>query len=116
MSSAAARSMGGEVKRVLCGLTFELRRDRRQDARPRPQKMHTVPVAGALWLAVGPRLERRVRPHTLCQPPLWPRTVASALVLSELARWTVLKLCLQTRHWKYPLPSVCNRESFADES
>ena len=45
------------------GLTFEVRRDRRRDARPRPQKMYTVPVAGAWWLAVGPRLDRGVRPH-----------------------------------------------------
>ena len=50
--------------RILRGLTFELRRGRRQAARPRPQRMYTVPVAGALWLAVGPRLERRVRPRS----------------------------------------------------
>ena len=55
--------------RILRGLTFELRRDRRQDARPGPQKMYTVPVARAWWLAVGPRLERRVRPH-LARPQL----------------------------------------------
>jgi len=45
------------------GLTFELRRDQRQDARPGPRIMYTVPVARAWWLAVGPRLERGVRPH-----------------------------------------------------
>ena len=44
-------------------LTFELRRDRRQDARPGPVKMYSVPPARAWWLAVGPRLERGVRRH-----------------------------------------------------
>ena len=47
----------------LRGLTFELRRDQRQDARPGPVKMYSVPPARAWWLAVGPRLERGVRPH-----------------------------------------------------
>ena len=47
----------------LRSLTFELRRDRRQDARPGPVKMYSVPPARAWWLAVGPRLERGVRPH-----------------------------------------------------
>ena len=42
-------------------LTFELRRDRRQGARPGPVKMYRVPPARAWWLAVGPRLERGVR-------------------------------------------------------
>ena len=44
-------------------LTFELRRDRRQDARPGLAEMYRVPPARAWWPAVGPRLERRVRPH-----------------------------------------------------
>ncbi len=44
-------------------LTFELRRDQRQDARPGPVKMYSVPPGRAWWLAVGPRLERGVRPH-----------------------------------------------------
>ena len=50
-------------------LPFELTRDQRQDARPGPQKMYTVPVARAWWLAVGPRLERRVRPGTTGSRP-----------------------------------------------
>ena len=45
----------------VCGLTCELSRHRRWDARPRRQKMYTVPVAGAWWPAVGARLERGVR-------------------------------------------------------
>ena len=45
------------------GLTFEVRRDRRQDARPGLVKMYRVPPARAWWPAVGPRLDRRVRPH-----------------------------------------------------
>ena len=45
------------------GLTFELRRDQRQGARPGPVKMYRVPPARAWWPAVGPRLERRVRRH-----------------------------------------------------
>ena len=44
------------------GLTFEVSWRQRQDARPKPQKMYTVPVAGAWRLAVGARLERGVRP------------------------------------------------------
>jgi hypothetical protein len=47
-----------------CGLTFEVRRDRRQDAKPGPVKMYPVPPARAWWPAVGPRLDRRVRPHS----------------------------------------------------
>src|SRR5687768_3322425 len=47
----------------LRGLTFEVRRDQRQDARPGPVKMYRVPPARAWWPAVGPRLDRRVRPH-----------------------------------------------------
>ena len=46
------------------GLTFELRGRQRQDARPEPQKMYTVPVARAWWPAVGAQLERGVRPHS----------------------------------------------------
>ena len=48
---------------VLCRLTFEVRRGQRQDVRPR--KIYTVPVAGAWWSAVVPRLERSVSPHRL---------------------------------------------------
>ena len=55
---AVAMLAGG----ILRGLTLEVRRGQRWDARPRPQKMYTVPVAGAWWPAVGPRLDRVVRP------------------------------------------------------
>jgi len=48
-------------------LTFEVRREQRRDARPGPQKMYTVPVARAWWPAVGPRLDRRVRPRPACK-------------------------------------------------
>ena len=50
-------------------LTFEVRRDRRWDARPGPQKMYRVPPDRAWWSAVGPRLDRGVRPRLglLCQ-------------------------------------------------
>ena len=51
-----------EAQFVVC-LTFEVRRGRRWDARPRPQKMYTLPVAGAWRPAVGARLDRRVRPR-----------------------------------------------------
>ena len=43
--------------RNLSGLTFELRWDQRQDAKPGPVKMYRVPPVRAWWLAVGPRLE-----------------------------------------------------------
>ncbi len=45
-----------------CCLTFELRRDQRHGARP-VRCMITKGAARAWWLAVGPRLERRVRPR-----------------------------------------------------
>ncbi len=48
--------------RIWWRLTFELRRDRRQGARPARCKMNHC-TARAWWLAVGPRLERGVRPH-----------------------------------------------------
>jgi hypothetical protein len=47
----------------LWGLTFEVSWRQRQDARPKPQKMYTVPVAWAWWPAVGAQLDRGVRPH-----------------------------------------------------
>lgn len=47
----------------LRGLTFELRRAQRQDGKGRTETMYTVPQAGPCWPAVGPRLERGVRPH-----------------------------------------------------
>ena len=48
-------------------LTFELSGAQRHGARPRPQRMYTVPVAGAWRHAVGAPLERGVRPGS-CQP------------------------------------------------
>ena len=45
------------------GLTFEVRRDRRQDARPGLAKMYRVPPDRAWWPAVGAPVERGVRPH-----------------------------------------------------
>jgi hypothetical protein len=47
-------------------LTFEVSWRQRQDARPKPQKMYTVPVAWAWWPAVGAQLDRGVRPHGGC--------------------------------------------------
>ena len=57
---------------VFRGLTFELSRHQRCDARARAAKMYCVPLAGPAWHAVGSRLERGV----------WPRfaMVATALV------------------------------------
>ena len=51
----------------LCALTFELSGQQRQDARARAEKMYTVPRTGPWWPAVGAPLERRVRPHAVCQ-------------------------------------------------
>ena len=53
------------AKLVLRGLTFEVRRDLRQDARP-ARKMICLSASRAWRLAVGPRLDRRVRPHSCC--------------------------------------------------
>ena len=50
---------------ALCGLTFELSRHQRCDARARVAKMYRVPPAGPAWHAVGARLERGVRLHRL---------------------------------------------------
>ena len=47
----------------LRGLTFELSRHQRCDARARVAKMYRVPPAGPAWHAVGARLERGVRQH-----------------------------------------------------
>ena len=49
--------------RRLCGLTFELSGRQRQDAKPGPVKMYSVPPARAWWPAVGAPLERGVRAH-----------------------------------------------------
>ena len=65
--SSAASGEG----RFLRGPTFEVRRDRRRDARPGLAKMYRVPPDRAWWPAVGPRLDRGVGPrrrggHRLC--------------------------------------------------
>jgi hypothetical protein len=52
------------TRRLLRGLTFELRGRQRQDARPGRRKMYTVPCGRAWWPAVGAPLERGVRPHS----------------------------------------------------
>ena len=49
------------------GLTFELSRHQRCDARARAAKMYRVPLAGPAWHAVGARLERGVRLHSAWQ-------------------------------------------------
>ena len=52
---------------------MELRREQRQDARPARRMI--CPTASRAWrLAVGPRLERRVRPHW------WSRGVCTLVV------------------------------------
>ena len=79
LSSGAAQAIlttdeEGTVHR-LCGLTFELRRGRRQDARPGLAKMYRVPPDRAWWRAVGAPLERGVRQHfwrVLCRHRLDP--------------------------------------------
>ena len=43
------------------GLTFEVRRDQRWDARPGLVKMYSVPAARAWWHAVGSQVDRGVR-------------------------------------------------------
>ena len=45
------------------GLTFELSRHQRCDARARVAKMYRVPPTGPAWPAVGAQLERGVRPR-----------------------------------------------------
>ena len=49
------------------GLTFELRRHQRCDARARMAKMYRVPPAGPARHAVGARLERGVRRRALTE-------------------------------------------------
>jgi len=49
--------------RFFRGLTFEVRQDQREDARP-AKRMIDRAASWAWWLAVGPRLDRGVRPHT----------------------------------------------------
>jgi hypothetical protein len=56
---AAKRELSGRVCN-LRSLTFELRRGRRQSARPGGW-MITITRSRAWWFAVGPRLERGVR-------------------------------------------------------
>ena len=61
-------------------LTFEVSWRQRQDARPEPQKMYTVPVARAWWPAVGAQLDRGVRRHlalpVLCCSDELPKALA----------------------------------------
>ena len=63
----------------LC-ITFEVSWRQRQDARPEPQKMYTVPVARAWWPAVGAQLDRGVRRHlalpVLCCSDELPKALA----------------------------------------
>ena len=66
--AGSRKQRGGEERRqcgmhVLCGLTFELSRHQRCDARARMAKMYRVPPAGPAWHAVGARLVRGVRQH-----------------------------------------------------
>ena len=64
----------------LSQLTFEVSWHQRQDARPEPQKMYTVPVARAWWPAVGAQLDRGVRRHlalpVLCCSDELPKALA----------------------------------------
>jgi len=68
------------------GLTFELTWRQRRGARPRPQKMYTVPVAGAWWHAVGAQVERGVRrlSHRLEAKATLPSLVIELLTRGEL--------------------------------
>jgi len=54
--------LGSELP-VLCSLAFELSWDRRRGAKPRLARMYRVPPGWAWRLAVGPQLERGVRPQ-----------------------------------------------------
>ena len=75
----ALEQVGARMKRVM-GLTFEVSWRQRQDARPEPQKMYTVPVARAWWPAVGAQLDRGVRRHlalpVLCCSDELPKALA----------------------------------------
>jgi hypothetical protein len=57
----AALCIAGRTRTAWCRLTFEVSWRQRQDAKPKPQKMYTVPVAWAWWPAVGAQLDRGVR-------------------------------------------------------
>ena len=75
----ALEQVAARIKRVM-GLTFEVSWRQRQDARPEPQKMYTVPVARAWWPAVGAQLDRGVRRHlalpVLCCSDELPKALA----------------------------------------
>ena len=75
----ALERVAARIKRVM-GLTFEVSWHQRQDARPEPQKMYTVPVARAWWPAVGAQLDRGVRRHlalpVLCCSDELPKALA----------------------------------------
>ena len=76
----------------LCRLTFEVRRGRRRDARARLAKMYSVPPTGPWWPAVGPRLDRGVRPRRaatcgcICRQKLRPIGHLSPLTPTADAR------------------------------
>ena len=55
---------------ALRGLTFEVRRDRRQSARP-GGRMISLTWSRAWWFAVGPRLDRGVRPQMWANHEAW---------------------------------------------
>ena len=74
----------GDLIGGLCGLTFELSRHQRWDARARLAKMYRVPSSGPAWPAVGARLERGVRLHC-CAPKDWPAYQQRAMVLEAEA-------------------------------
>ena len=75
----ALEQVAARIERVM-GLTFEVSWRQRQDARPEPQKMYTVPVARAWWPAVGAQLDRGVRRHlalpVLCCSDELPKALA----------------------------------------
>ena len=71
------------------GLTFELRRDQRRDARARLAKMYRVPPDRAWWPAVGARLERGVRHRIYYRPNCshyYGRIAAYTVRQDDLAR------------------------------
>ena len=80
--------MGSDREDGFLGLTLEVRRDRRQDARARQQKMYAVPAGGPWWPAAGPLLDRRVRPHL--------RTNSMTQLVSQVLPSSSENACSQT--------------------
>ena len=73
LTKAGATGVTTPAMLVVCdasrlGPTFELRRDRREGARPGLWRMYLA-TGRAWWLAVGPRLDRGVRPHSFERGP-----------------------------------------------